>query len=300
MDLFCTCLGLELEHPVMNAAGTCKHLDGDLGVQQFSRSATAMIMVGSATIESRLGNSGDVYYHDTYFSLNSIGLANPGIEYYRRNLPEMNQISHGVGKPLGFSIAGFTPDEYAMMAKVAAEAHVDLIELNLGCPNIWDGGKQKRIASFDPTMIAAILDAVTRQIGTSCRLSVKLSPIADPYLLQQVGSCLSAYPIVKAITVCNTFPNALALKTNGQPEITPASGLGGLAGAALKPIALGQIHQLHTILGEQVSYIGVGGITTGADVRDFLHAGASCVQIATPIMNQGLRSFSIILDGLID
>lgn len=80
------------------------------------------------------------------FSLNSLGLPNPGGRYYEKYLPEMAKVVHDVNKHLFVSVAGFTPDEYSVLAKIAEAGGADLIELNLGCPNVWAGGKQKRVA----------------------------------------------------------------------------------------------------------------------------------------------------------
>lgn len=299
-DLQVQIAGIRLEHPVMNAAGTCKGMEGEEGVKNLARSATLAIVVGSATAEQRSGNMGNVYFPHPYFSLNSLGLPNPGIEQYRIQLPDMVACAHDADKPLFFSVAGFSAEEYAVMAEVGFACNVDLVELNLGCPNIWEGVSQKRIACFDLEMTKHILQTVSDRVGNEQRVSVKISPMSDPVLLEELAKLFLSFPLVKAIASCNTFPNALTLDESFIPLITPAEGLAGFAGSALKPIALGQVRQLKKVVGDKIDIIGVGGINAGKDVREFLHVGACCTQVATAFMNRGIKVFGNIIDGLLE
>ncbi|MDO8691281.1 MAG: dihydroorotate dehydrogenase, partial [Dehalococcoidia bacterium] len=146
-DLAVRLMGLALEHPLMNAAGTCKSLDE---VKQLSRASTSAIMVGSITLQERAGNSGNVYVAGPRFSLNSLGMPNPGASYYEKHLPTMAALAHDAGKPLLVSVAGFTPPEYGELAAVAFDGGADAVELNLGCPNVWQAEQLKPI-DFDPS-----------------------------------------------------------------------------------------------------------------------------------------------------
>ena len=150
MDLKVNLAGMSLEHPLMNAAGTCKLLEGQEGFNELVRSATAAIMVGSITLEPRPGNSGNVFWSDDLFSLNSSGLPNPGLEYYQNHLPKMLSLARQAPKPLFVSIVGFSVEEYVQLTEFALATGADLVELNLSCPNIWDEGRQKSLACFDP------------------------------------------------------------------------------------------------------------------------------------------------------
>ncbi len=291
MDLQTEMAGITLEHPLMNAAGTCKTLED---VKKLSRSASAAIMLGSVTMEPRMGNSGDVYWLGPTFSLNSLGLPNRGIDYYEKVMPEMVTIAHGEGKPLWVSVAGFSPLEYTEMTERIFNAGGDLVELNLGCPNLWTDGVQKRIVSFDLDLIAEALMRVEDRVGPGAKVSVKLSPYSDPFLLSKVAAVVGMFQLSKAVTTSNAFPNAVEV-VMGKPSI-----LAGLGGPAMKPIVLGQVRQLGSSLRKGIDIIGVGGITSGRDIADYISCGAKVVQVATAYLERGEQVFSTLLSELLE
>jgi dihydroorotate dehydrogenase subfamily 1 len=299
MDLTVNLAGITLKHPVMNAAGTCKTIDH---VKKLARSAVSAVMVGSITVEARAGNEGNVFWPDPAgrYSLNSLGLPNPGSAYYQAELPAMAATAHHAEKPLFVSVAGFTPDEYAELTMLALDGGADGVELNLSCPHVWDEGVQKRIVSYDPVMVDDVLLAVYGAIGErSAVVWVKLSPL-DPFTLADIAAVLNRHS-VPVVTTTNTFPNAMALHpSNGRPVIDPGGGLAGLAGPVLKPIGLGQVMQLHSLLSAGTQFIGVGGISGGPDVMDYL-AYASAVQVGTAYYaTEDPRVFGRILDDLVN
>ncbi|MEX2029026.1 MAG: tRNA-dihydrouridine synthase [Candidatus Paceibacterota bacterium] len=296
MQLQTEVAGLRLEHPLMNAAGTCKMLEE---VEKLSRSASAAIMVGSITVEARTGNSGDVYWAGPMFSLNSLGLPNRGAPYYREMIPKMVAVAHGEGKPLFVSVAGFSPEEYANLAELSFDGGADLVELNLGCPNVWQDSTQKRIACFDPALVAEVLRLVEERVGADAKVSVKISPFSDPFALTEVAQIFDASKLAKVVTTVNTFPNAFSY--NGtKPRITPGGGLAGFAGPAMKPIGLGQVRQLRSILPEHIQIIGVGGITHGEDIREYQESGAVATQVATAYLERHEQVFSSLLGELLE
>ncbi|MDO8689551.1 MAG: hypothetical protein Q7R39_06000, partial [Dehalococcoidia bacterium] len=258
------------------------------------------------------------------FSLNSLGMPNPGAAYYEKHLPAMAALAHDADKPLLVSVAGFTPHEYGELAAVAFDGGADAVELNLGCPNVWQveqqkpifdfdpstsgvtypagatTERQKPIACFDPPLVAEILRCVESRVGSEARVAVKISPFSDPFALGEVAGVIAHYEWVKAVTTTNTFPNAFAYDDAGQPMISPGGGLAGLGGPALKPIGLGQVRQLRSLLPERIQIIGVGGVSHGRDVREYLRAGAAAVQIATAYLERYERVFSTLLAELIE
>lgn len=307
MKLERTLAGLPLEHPIMIAAGMAKTLED---VRRLANSAVSAIVVGSFTYEPRPGNDGTTLHLDPAgrFSLNSLGLPNGGLPYLTAHLLEMVATAHRAGKLLIVSVAGFNPDEYAALAKAAFSDGADMVELNLGCPNVWGAdGSQKRIASFNPTIVDAVLwrvesaiEAMASAISrTSTPLAVKVSPFSDPFMLGEVARKIALRPSVRVLTAINTFPNGFASDERGRQAITPAGGLGGVAGAALKPIGLGQVVQWRALLPARIQIIGVGGISSGQDVVDYLRAGADAVQIATAYLHERERVFTRILEELI-
>lgn len=292
MDISVELAGLRLEHPLMNAAGTGKLLEN---VDKLARSADAAVMVGSITLEPRKGNAGNVYWADKLFSLNSLGLPNPGAEYYKAHIPEMAALAHGEGKPLFVSTAGFTVEEYAVLAEIAFNGGADAVELNLACPNVWENEKQKRIFCFDPRLLEEVLTSVDVRVGREARISVKLSPFSDPFALAEIAEAISHYEVVKMVTAINAFPNALCYDRSGKTVIEPAGGLAGLGGPALKPIGLGQVKQLRKLLPERIRIIGTGGIASAQDILDYQRAGADAVQVATAYLQKGEQVFSDLL-----
>ncbi len=303
MDISVDVCGLHFEHPIMNGAGTCKNLEQ---VRKLSKSASSAIVLGSITFVPREGNSGNVFYNTPHYSLNSLGLPNPGLAETEKVLPEMVRIAHDAGKPFIFSAAGFCPQDYAILSASAFSCGVDIVELNLGCPNVWGAdGKQKKIASFDRDLINSILTVVYQNVGNSKRIAVKLSPFSDPsWFLSIVGFILN-YPMVKALTLSNTMPIAYGIGSGGGESISNGIGLAGMAGLALKPINLGRIRELRCGWGPEMHgcapfIIGAGGVSAGFDVVEYLGFGAELVQVATAYYalgdDRGERIFSEILE----
>ncbi len=303
MDTSVTIAGITLEHPLMNAAGTCKVLED---VERLATSATAAIVVGSYTMDARVGNSGTTYGMSRHerFSLNSLGLPNPGIQYLEKNLKEMVTIAHQAEKPLFVSITGFAPPEYELLLECAFDSGADMVELNLGCPNVWNGQLQHKIPSFSPPTISEILHFVQRAGHRNPKkpICVKLSPFSDPTLLQIIARGISICPYVQCITSMNTFPNAFAFEENSLEKqlLSPQDGYGGMAGPAIKAIGLGQVKQLRRSFDDYMSLIGVGGITSGWDMMEYLAVGAQAVQVATAYCNRGEEIFGEILTEYLD
>ena len=185
---------------------------------------------------------------------------------------------------LYFSAAGFCPQDYAISAS-AFSCGVDIVELNLGCPNVW--GKR-----WQAEKIACLRDLIN---STHCRLPEcwefkahcsEALPFSDPsWFLSIVGFILN-YPMVKALTLSNTMPNAYGIGSGGGESISNGIGLAGMAGLALKPINLGRIRELRCGWGPEMHgcapfIIGAGGVSAGFDVVEYLGFGAELVQVAT-------------------
>jgi dihydroorotate dehydrogenase (fumarate) len=286
---------MRIEHPLMNGAGYCKD---ESHVRELAASASAAILLGSITIEPRTGNAGDVYFTSGYFALNSLGIPNRGAAFFRDALPSMVEVAHASGKPLILNIAGFSVEDYGQLASVAKAGGADFLEVNFGCPNIWSQtGEQKRIFSFDPQTIAETLE-VLESVWGSPSITVKLSPYSDPALLKEVAATLASYTSVVAVTTTNTFPNAFAYNDTGRPAIS--LGLAGLSGPVMKAVGLGQVIQFRAELPDRIAIIGVGGISSGKDMLEYLKAGATAVQTTTALINQGPNIFSTVLSEYID
>jgi dihydroorotate dehydrogenase len=283
--------------PVGPAAGWCKTLDQ---VHQLSLSSASYVMTGSYTVAPRDGNPGNVFNVDPDFSLNSLGLPNSGLAYLQKRGRDMVEIAHSFDKPIYLSVAGFTPEEYRILAHLGFECGFDGVELNLGCPNVADGGKRKSIASFDLTVVDEILYSVGPPPEESILLA-KVSPMTNPNDIADLADLIRYYPVFAVVTM-NTLPNCLDFDSAGRTVIqTPdATGWAGGAGKFLLPIALGQISQWRKALPANIRVWGVGGVQSGDAVRKMLYAGASVVQVATALFLFGPRIFSDIASEYLD
>jgi dihydroorotate dehydrogenase (fumarate) len=186
--------------------------------------------------------------------------------------------------------------------KVCVGLHVD-DEINLGCPNVRSEGVQKPIFAFDPDLIDEVLLIAHRVSGTlgEPEIAVKLSPYSDPFFLARIAGVLKTrlHEYMKLVT-CNTFPNAYGFKCkNAKPIIEANDGYAGLAGHAMKHIALGQVRQFSKFL-PAITIVGVGGISGGSDLRDMELAGAKEAQVGTAFFTHGPRAFQRIASEYVD
>jgi dihydroorotate dehydrogenase len=249
--------------PISNAAGTVKLIEQ---AQRVARAPVAEVVIGSYTIDPRDGNGGKVYESRAGIVLNALGLPNPSAMYACEHRDEFLAL----GKPVVVSIAGFQVQEFAVLTSMFDWAQA--IEVNLGCPNVWDDGEQKRIGSFDPAYVRAVL----REVEGFAKVRVKLSPYSDPVLLAEVAGVVDDFE-VEAVVASNTFPNGWL------PDALSVS-YGGVSGSVMKAIVLGQVRQF-VALGHRV--IAAGGVRAGADLADYEAAGAIGVQVASRYLDGG-------------
>ena len=192
--------------------------------------------------------------------LNSIGLANPGIDrFVTRNLPQLGKL----GVPVWVSVGGFEADEYAeICSRLDDHAEVTAIELNVSCPNVEA-----------PVESAAQIVGAAR-LATRKPVWAKLSPAVP-----DVGEVAKAAQAAGAdgLSLVNTLRG---LKLDGRtlrPVLGPVQG--GLSGPALKPIALAAVASCYRATGMPI--VGMGGIQTGLDALEFVAAGAQHVALGT-------------------
>lgn len=299
LDLSVSLAGVNLEHPIMNAGGTCKRLEGEEGVEGFLKTMVSAVVIGSITVEPRDGNSGNVYSYQDPFSLNSLGMPNPGLKYWQEHLPEAVRRCNEAGKALVMNVAGFNASDYVDLTEMALGGGADIVEENLGCPNVVAGNVQKPVISFDFDLVEEIMLRVTERVGADARVAFKVSPFSDPSALKRMAAICNRYAIVKALVTTNTFPNGFAFGESLKPIITPNNGFGGVGGPAMFGIGLGQVVQFRAALDDRIQVVGVGGISTGKNVRDYLLAKAAAVQVATACIERKGRVFNVLLDELI-
>ncbi len=270
--------GVQLPHgPYMIGAGVCK-----TPARTADWLKVAPVVSGSYTPEQRNGNSGNLMWPMTidelltiiFYGLNGYGMPNMGFASAIKELARVHS-----EQPIIVSVAGFSVDDYiAGYNEFSNLRHIAAIELNLGCPNTQ--GDHPDITSFNLEAVRKILETLSAFQGKRHKpIWLKFSPYSNPAELKRMAELVNGFKdaLRLAVVTCNTFPNAYA----GDGLIDPNNGMAGLSGPAMKPIARGQVKQFRQYLDERIDVIGVGGITTGDDIVDFLEAGASAVQITS-------------------
>lgn len=293
--------GITLEHPLMLAAGTSKTLEN---VRQVLGSAAAAVTVGSITKNPRDGNKGDVYYYNEKrgISLNAIGMSNLGIDVYEELIPRMIELGEASGKQIITNVAGFSPREFGELTRRVWQAGSNIVELNFGCPNIWEDGTQKRIFSFDPDILKETLRIVKEEGGNEVNIIAKLSPFTDPMLLKEIADVIIDSGIVDAIGTMNTLPNSLIFNTKGKSKITFGERknniLAGGAGPSINAFAAGQIRQFRDRFresGTELPIFGFGGVDDAETYHNLLEAGADVVGVNTAFQENGPKIIGEIL-----
>ena len=256
--------GIKLKTPVMGASGTFgfgieykDFLDlGDVG---------AIISKGLTPLP-RPGNTGVRVAETPGGMLNCIGLENPGIDVFLRDiLPRVQQEASETAFIANFS-AG-TVEEYGMMAAKLDVDGVDGVEVNISCPNVKEGGI---VFGTDPRAAAAVTEAVKK--NTKKPVIVKLSPnVTDIALMARAVEEAGA----DAIALINTLTGMVIDTRTWQPLLGNITG--GLSGPAVKPIAVRMVWQAAQAV--KIPILGLGGITCGEDAVECLLAGASAVAV---------------------
>jgi dihydroorotate dehydrogenase (NAD+) catalytic subunit len=194
--------------------------------------------------------------------LNSIGLANPGIDrFLTRSLPQLEKL----GVPVWVSVGGFEIDDYAdICSRLDDHAAVSAIELNVSCPNVEA-----------PAESAAQIVAAAR-LATRKPLWAKLSPAVP-----DIGEVAKAAQAAGSdgLSVVNTIRGLKLDPRTLRPVLGP--GQGGLSGPALKPIALAAVATCYRATSMPI--VGMGGIRTGLDALEFVAAGAQHVAVGTTL-----------------
>lgn len=253
-DLAVELCGLSLATPLMPAAGTLakEALDG-------VKEAYGAMLPKTVTPRPRVGNPPPRIAEAPSGMVNSIGLQNPGLDRFLEDLDIWN-----VGLPLFVSVAADTVGEFVgMCERLAGDGRVAAVELNLSCPNVEHGGLQ---FCAGPETVSEVV-AACRGALPGKPLFVKLTNegiVANAVAAEGAGA--------DALTLINTIP---ALVVDAQERKVFLRG--GLSGPAIKPVALRAVYEVSRAV--DVPVIGVGGVSSGVDVAEFMLAGATAVQV---------------------
>jgi dihydroorotate dehydrogenase (NAD+) catalytic subunit len=285
-DLSVNIAGVHFKNPVIAASGTFGY--GSEYSSIIDVSLPGGICTKGLTMTPRSGNSGIRIWETPSGLMNSIGLENPGISVFlEKELPHLRQL----GPAVIANLSGASADEYINGAVLLNSSSVDMIELNISCPNVKAGGMA---FGLDP-QTAADLVAAVRRVCTAKPLMVKLSPNA-PSIAAVAASCVRAG--ADALSLVNTF-KAMAIDTEKRKPVFDNT-TAGLSGPAIKPIALRMVWELFDSLKDaksQVPIVGIGGIASTNDALEFLMAGAAAIQIGSATFAYP-QTMGEIIDGI--
>ncbi|MCE7740884.1 MAG: dihydroorotate dehydrogenase [Candidatus Heimdallarchaeota archaeon] len=260
---------LKLRNPLLLASGILGTTYSTL--QRVYEAGLGAVITKSIGPRSRSGNPNPSVFalKDIKSVINSVGLANPGYSVFREDIGILieNKI------PTIVSVFGENQEEYVEVVKGLQDLPILAFEVNLSCPNTEKGGTQ---IGTDPVAVKEIISALRKE--TEIPLWAKLTPnVSD--ILEIADAAIKGGS--DAIVAINTLK---AMVIDIQTKM-PVLGFkrGGLSGAAIKPIGVRYVYDLYEHFGEKIPIIGVGGITRGEDIIEYLLAGATAVEMGTSL-----------------
>lgn len=279
MNLETTIAGVSFKNPIIAASGTFGF--GTEYNELYDVSCLGGISSKGLTLKPKEGNEGIRIYETPSGIMNSVGLQNPGIdEFINHGITTMRQFNNVLIANMG----GHSMDDYTIGAEKLSHADIDMLELNISCPNVKSGGMAFGIrADVAKEVVTAVRKVCTKP------LIVKLSPNAEN-IVEMALACEEAG--ADALSLVNTF-QAMAINVHQRKPVFN-NVYAGLSGAAIKPIALRMVHSVCKQV--KIPVIGIGGIFNATDILEFIMAGASAVQLGTIHFNDPLVGKHIIDD----
>ncbi len=256
--------GVELKNPVLEASGTFGS-GGEYGEFVDLSALGGVVTKGVANVPWP-GNPTPRIAETASGMLNAIGLQNPGIDLFtKRDIPFLKQFD----TKIIVNVCGHTTEEYLAVVERLADEPVDLLEINISCPNVKEGG----IAfGQNPKAVEAITKAVKSKAKQP--IIMKLSPnVTDITEMAKAAEAGGA----DAVSLINTI-TGMKIDIYKQ-DFALANKTGGLSGPAIKPVAVRMVYEVSKAV--KLPIIGMGGIQTGEDAMEFILAGATAVSVGT-------------------
>ncbi len=280
MSLKVNIAGVEFKNPVIAASGTFGF--GEEFKDYIDLNKLGGISSKGLTLKKNPGNPGIRIYETPAGIMNSIGLQNPGVDHFIENeLVFMRKYDTVVMANLG----GHSYDDYRLGAAKLNKADIDMIELNISCPNLKEGGMA---FGTDPKKAKEVISLVRKE--TNLPLIVKLSPnVTHISEFAKIAQDCGA----DAISLVNTF-NAMAVDIKKRKFIFDNK-TAGLSGPAIKPIALRMTYEVANAV--NIPVIAMGGIMNVEDCLEFMMVGASAIQVGTANFSK-LDTMIEIIDNL--
>lgn len=279
-DLKVTVAGVAFSNPIIAASGTFGF--GREYMEFYPLSTLGGISCKGITLQERAGNPPPRIAETPGGMLNAVGLQNPGVDYFiEHDLPWLKT----QGTTVIANIAGNTYEDYCAMAEKLSDTDVDMLELNISCPNVKEGGVQ-----FGTS--CAGVGEITKQVRAHCTkpLMVKLSPnvsdIGDIAAAAEQGGA-------DAISMINTITGMRIDIRTRRPIIR--NNTGGLSGPALLPVAVRMISQAYQRV--KIPIVGMGGVSKWQDAVELMLAGSTALQVGTAFFTDPYAPVKI-LEGL--
>ena len=256
--------GVELKNPIVVPSGTFGF--GREYGQFFDLSELGAICVKGLTPQPREGNPAPRIAETPMGILNSVGLQNPGVDtFIAQELPELRK--HDV-KVIA-NISGNTPEEYGGMCEKLSAAGVDMIEVNISCPNVKAGGLAY---GTRPELAAEVTEVAKRHAAVP--VMVKLSPnVTDIAEIARAAAGAGA----DALSLINTIRGMRIDVKTRRPILKMNTG--GLSGPAVLPVAVRMVWEVRAAV--DLPILGMGGVSTGTDAAELMLAGATAVAVGT-------------------
>ncbi len=256
---------LKLNNPVLTASGTFGY--GEEFSDFIDLDRLGGFIVKGTTLEPRQGNDYPRMVETPSGMLNAVGLQNKGIDYFIENIyPRLTKYT----SEIIVNISGSSVEDYAKVAeKLNVLPRINAIEVNISCPNVKTGGM-----AFGTTAsgAASVTKAVREAFDKT--LIVKLSPnVTDITEIARAAESEGA----DAVSLINTLMGMSIDVERQRPHLSTYTG--GLSGAAVRPVAVRMVWQVHKAV--KIPVIGLGGIMSGRDAVEFILAGATAVEIGT-------------------
>lgn len=263
-DMSVVLSGVKLDNPVIPASGCFGY---GYGMAEFyDINILGSISFKGTTREARYGNPLPRVAECSAGMINAVGLQNPGIDaVIAEELPKMRAAFR---KPIVANISGFSIDEYVECCeKITKEEQVEIIELNVSCPNVHGGGMS---FGTSPESVAEVVRAVKKVVTKP--LYVKLTPnVTDIVAIAKAAEEAGA----DGICLINTMLGMRIDTRTRKPVI--ANKMGGFSGAAVFPVAVRMVYQVSKAC--KIPVIGCGGVESAADVIEMMMAGATAVEV---------------------
>jgi dihydroorotate dehydrogenase (NAD+) catalytic subunit len=263
-DLLVTLSNVKLQNPVIPASGTFGF--GQEFLPYYDINILGSISFKGTTREARFGNPTPRIAECPAGMLNSVGLQNPGVDHViAEELPKLRKVFH---QPIMANISGFSVEDYVTaVEKLTQEEQVELLEINISCPNVRHGG----MAFGTSTEAAAEITRAVKKVATK-PVYMKLSPnVTD--IVSIAKACEDAG--ADGVSLINTLLGMRIDLKRRKPVL--ANVMGGYSGPGIFPVALRMVYQVSGAV--KIPVIGMGGISTARDVLEMMMAGASAVEV---------------------